>query len=148
MRSIGLRSRRRFLKVGSAAVAAGFLGRGRASWAAEPDLIVRSADPLNAEPPLITLVASEITPVKHFYVRNHGPIPKVDVASYKLRIEGLVDKPLELTLSEIQKRFPRAVSEVTLTCAGNRRQEMSAMKPVGGVQWDAGAIGNAKWFGA
>jgi sulfite oxidase len=38
--------------------------------------------------------------------------------------------------------------EATLTCAGNRRQEMSVIKPVAGVQWDAGAIGNARWTGA
>ncbi len=141
-------SRRECLQTGAALTAAAWLGSRSSAWAAEQDLIVRTADPLNAEPPLAALVASEITPVKHFYVRNHGPIPNVDVANYKVRIEGLVEKPLDLTLSEIQSRFPRVLGTVTLTCAGNRRQEMSAIKPVGGVQWDAGAIGNARWAGA
>jgi sulfite oxidase len=35
----------------------------------------------------------------------------------------------------------------TLTCAGNRRAEFNKEGKVGGVQWEAGAIGNAKWTG-
>ncbi len=34
----------------------------------------------------------------------------------------------------------------TLTCAGNRRSEFTGPK-IGGVQWGAGAIGNAEWSG-
>jgi sulfite oxidase len=125
----------------------GALGRGKVAWAAEQDLIVRTADPFNAEPPLIALVADKITPVKHFYVRNHGPMPNVDLASHKIRVEGMVERPLELSLAELKARFRQVTVEATLTCAGNRRQEMSAIKPVGGVQWDAGAIGHASWTG-
>ena len=148
MRSRGFGSRRDFLQASAAlAVAAGFGGR-QVVLAAEQDLIVRSADPYNAEPRLLALVADAVTPVKHFYVRNHGPIPKVEAKDYKLRIEGLVERPLELSLAEIKERFRPVTIEATLTCAGNRRQEMSAIKPVGGVQWDAGAIGHASWTGA
>ena len=71
-------SRRGFLRATAALAATGALGRGIVAWAAEPDLIVRTAEPYNAEPPLIALVADRITPVKRFYVRNHGPMPKVD----------------------------------------------------------------------
>jgi len=35
----------------------------------------------------------------------------------------------------------------TLTCAGNRRSEFNSEGKVGGVQWEAGAIGNAVWSG-
>jgi sulfite oxidase len=142
-----MHSRREFLQAGAALAVVAGLGSRQACRAAEQDLIVRSADPLNAEPRLNDLVTGEITSVKHFYVRNHGELPKVDAAGYKLKIEGLVEKPLELTLAEIKARFGDWTAEATLTCAGNRRQEMSAIKPVGGVQWDAGAIGNAKWTG-
>ena len=31
--------------------------------------------------------------------------------------------------------------------AGNRRNEMKAIKPVKGLEWDIGAIGNAQWGG-
>jgi sulfite oxidase len=112
------------------------------------DLIVRSASPFNAEPALAALVAGQLTPIKHFYVRNHGPVPKVDEPSFKLRIEGMVNQPREWTLAELKRLGSRSEQEATLTCAGNRRQEVSAIKPVAGVQWDAGAIGHARWSGA
>jgi sulfite oxidase len=59
----------------------------------------------------------------------------------------MVHKPQTLKLAEIQERFKQHSAEATLTCAGNRRAEISAIKTVGGVQWDAGAIGNARWTG-
>jgi sulfite oxidase len=111
------------------------------------DLLVRSATPFNAEPELAALVADELTPVKHFYVRNHGPTPKIDEREFKLRIEGLVNKPRDFTLAEIKRIGSSIEQDATLTCAGNRRQELSAIKPVAGVQWDAGAIGHARWTG-
>jgi sulfite oxidase len=141
-------TRRHFLATTAALAAAGTLNLPRVLQAAERDLIVRTPQPYNAEPPLADLIAGAVTPTKHFYVRNHGEQPQVDATNYKLRIEGMVDKPLELTLAEIKARFGQHTTEATLTCAGNRRNEMSAIKPVGGVQWDAGAIGNAKWTGA
>jgi sulfite oxidase len=141
-------SRRRFLQTTAALAAAGTLNLNRVLHAADSDLIVRTQQPYNAEPPLLALVADALTPTKHFYVRNHGEQPQVDAATYKLRIEGLVENPTELTLAEIKDRFRQHTIEATLTCAGNRRDEMSAIKPVGGVQWNAGAIGHARWTGA
>ena len=147
MRSMKFRSRREFLRASAAITAAAALGAQRVAWAAEQDLIVRSAEPYNAEPRLLALVADAITPVKHFYVRNHGPTQKVDANGYKLRVEGMVGLELELSLAQIKERFQQITIEATLTCAGNRRQEMSAIKLAGGVQWDAGAIGHARWTG-
>src|SRR5439155_10653221 len=147
MRSMKFRSRREFLRASAAITAAAALGAQRVAWAAEQDLIVRSAEPYNAEPRLLALVADAITPVKHFYVRNHGPTQKVDANGYKLRVEGMVGLEVELSLAQIKERFQQITIEATLTCAGNRRQEMSEIKPTGGVQWDAGAIGHARWTG-
>ncbi len=118
---------------------------------AKKRLIVLSKTPYNAEPALDSLVAEQITPLELFYVRNHGPIPDSKASNGTLTIEGLVDKPGKLSLAEIKKRFEAAETEATLTCAGNRRREYNAEFPdqkVGGVQWDAGAIGNARWKGA
>ncbi|HEY2252073.1 MAG TPA: molybdopterin-dependent oxidoreductase [Planctomycetaceae bacterium] len=109
-------------------------------------LIVRSLQPLNAEPALEQLVESWITPLELFYVRSHGAVPRVDTAPFRLAIEGLVDRPLRLSVDELTERFPKIETEATLTCAGNRRQEFTGKK-IGGVQWDGGAIGNAKWSG-
>jgi sulfite oxidase len=139
-------SRRHFLQT-SSSLAAFALLRANPSFAAEADLIVRTADPYNAEPRLLALVADQITPVNHFYVRNHGPIPTVDVKQFKLTIDGMSGQTTTFTLDELKQRFKAVTVEATLTCAGNRRQELSSMKSVGGVQWDAGAIGNATWTG-
>ncbi len=111
------------------------------------DLIARQASPYNAELPLPKLIENWITPVKSFFVRSHGNVPDLDAKNLTLTVDGLVDKPLTLKVAELIERFPAATATATLTCAGNRRSEFSAIKKVGGVQWDAGAIGNAEWQG-
>jgi sulfite oxidase len=111
------------------------------------DLIARQAVPFNGEPPLNKLVENWITPVNSFFVRSHGNVPEIESKDLTLTIDGIVDKPLTFTLAELTERFPKATATLTLTCAGNRRGEFAAIKKVGGVQWDAGAIGNAEWQG-
>ncbi|MBL8814384.1 MAG: molybdopterin-dependent oxidoreductase [Planctomyces sp.] len=113
----------------------------------KPDLYFHPGDPRNGEPALAKLVETWMTPVSQFYVRSHGLNPKIDLANYRVRIEGLVDHPGSWTLNELAAKLPLVSVTCTLTCAGNRRSEHSQMKPVGGVQWREGAIGNAKWEG-
>lgn len=113
---------------------------------AEKDLIFRTTDPRNAEPELNKLIASWLTPTKHFYVRSHAPNPEVDVAKFRVQIDGMVDRPASLSLDELKRNTEHTVT-ATLTCAGNRRKEFNAEGEVGGVQWEAGAIGNATWTG-
>jgi len=111
-----------------------------------PDLIFRTTDPRNGEPAPAKLVKSWITPVKHFYVRSHAPNPKIDIDRYRLTVEGHVRKPQTFSIRDLG-RFPRHSFTATLTCAGNRRAEFNSEGRVGGVQWEAGAIGNAHWSG-
>ncbi len=113
----------------------------------ESALKVLTASPRNAEPRIEDLVADWLTPIKHFYIRSHGPNPKIEAGSFRLKVEGLVEKPLELSLAELKERFEEHSTTATLTCAGNRREEFGKIKPVGGVQWGPGAIGNAEWTG-
>ncbi|KAJ9513512.1 hypothetical protein QJQ45_006066 [Haematococcus lacustris] len=54
----------------------------------------------------------------------------------------------ELSLPDIKTRFRRHSLAATLQCAGNRRSEMSRVKPVRGLSWDTGAVGTAIWSGA
>jgi sulfite oxidase len=141
------------LSGGAAIAAAGWLPAAFAQDAAtgKKGLIVLSQQPFNAEPALDKLVAQQITPLAHFYVRNHGPIPDLKTSNGTLSIEGLVDQPGRLSLAQIKERFAAVEAEATLTCAGNRRREFNTQFPdrkVGGVQWEAGAIGNARWKGA
>ena len=112
----------------------------------QKELITRTVDPRNAEPALEHLVQSWITPTKYFYVRSHAPNPKIDPSTFRLSVEGLVRKPLRLSLADLARYGAREVT-ATLTCAGNRRAEFNAEGEVGGVQWQAGAIGNARWSG-
>lgn len=150
--------RRAFLQAGGAAIGLLWVGAQCNSAVAAPEneptlrdgkqLKVLSADPLNAEPNPAALVQSWITPVEHFYVRSHGTAPEVDAEQFRLSLEGLVEKPLTLGLAEVQEKYPSRDVVATLTCAGNRRDEHSRIKPVDGVQWSLGAIGNARWKGA
>ena len=117
----------------------------------DKDLIFRTTDPRNAEPELAKLVKSWITPTELFYVRSHAPNPVIDPQQFRLSVEGMVRRPVTFSLDEL-KQFPQKTATATLTCAGNRRSEYNgpefANKPeVGGVQWEAGTIGNATWGG-
>lgn len=111
------------------------------------DLKYLTTDPArNAEPELSKLVQSWLTPTKHFYVRSHAPNPVIDPKQFKLKIEGLVRKPVSLSLAELTGLRSHTIT-ATLTCAGNRRDEYNREGKVGGVQWGPGAIGNATWTG-
>ena len=112
-----------------------------------PALRVNSAKPFNAEPPPELLGDSFITPSALFFKRNHLPVPHVDPASYRLRVEGL-PRALSLSLHDLKSRFPKHTVTATLQCAGNRRSEMNGVKQVKGLNWGIAAISNATWSGA
>src|SRR5260370_24603978 len=87
------------------------------------------------------------TPNEAFYVRWHlGEIPNsVDLAEWKLRVEGNVNKPVAFSLSDLMERF-KAVSVAAVNqCSGNSRSRMQPRVP--GGQWGNGAMGNAMWTG-
>ena len=111
-------------------------------------LIVHQEHPLNAEPPGDLLRQSFLTPQQHFYIRTHGSIPAVDPISYRLLITGLVQQKRELSLDELRSMAPAHTVTATLECAGNRRDEFMAVKPIPGeVPWRADVIGTANWRG-
>jgi DMSO/TMAO reductase YedYZ molybdopterin-dependent catalytic subunit len=106
--------------------------------------IVRSAEPLNLEMPFETLDGF-ITPTDLFYVRSHFPIPKIDRKTWRLKVEGQVEKPFQLDYDELLNLESRKMP-VMLECAGNTRNFLEPK--VKGVQWGLGAVGNAEWIGA
>jgi DMSO/TMAO reductase YedYZ molybdopterin-dependent catalytic subunit len=106
-------------------------------------LLVRSLRPPDYETP-VALLDSWITPVEHFYVRSHLPVPALDAAAWTLQIEGEVQTPLTLSMEDI-RRMPSASLTATLECAGNGRAFYEP--PVAGVQWAKGAVGTARWTG-
>jgi hydroxyacylglutathione hydrolase len=123
--------------------------RGRHHTAAkDPDLVVWSEEPLNAETPAELLHRSEITPNELFFVRNHGPIPEIDPTAYRLTVRGTVAEPLTLSLADLREQFERVTLDAVLSCAGNRRCELAAIAPIPGqAPWGPGATGNARWGG-
>lgn len=109
---------------------------------------VRSEDPLNGGPDLRVVATSFLTPNDLFFVRNHGPVPLVDPAAYRLRVGGLVTRSLELSLDDLAEGFERTEVTSTLACAGQRRQEMSEVAPIPGeLPWGAEAVSTAVWSG-
>ena len=65
----------------------------RLAWAG---LIIRQAEPRNLEFPF-DQIDTYITPTELFYIRSHFPAPSLDVGSYRLRVDGAVDRPLALS---------------------------------------------------
>ena len=112
-----------------------------------PAMVVRSQKPFNAEPPLELLADSFTTPNTMFYVRNHLPVPEVDVKSYSLKVTGENMKTLNLTLEDLKSKFKQHTITAAIQCGGNRRSDMSKVKAVRGLAWGAAAISNATWTG-
>jgi DMSO/TMAO reductase YedYZ molybdopterin-dependent catalytic subunit len=73
-----------------------------------------------------------ITPAEDFYNVQKGAPVRVDAARWRLRVDGLVERPLSLTLEEVRSR-PAVERALTLECVDNR---------IGGYY-----IGNARWKG-
>uniref|UniRef100_A0A1B6BW31 sulfite oxidase n=1 Tax=Clastoptera arizonana TaxID=38151 RepID=A0A1B6BW31_9HEMI len=112
-----------------------------------PSLRPSAKRPFNAEPSPALLVESYITPTELFYVRNHLPVPVIDLEDYALEISGEGIKTVSLTLDDL-KKFPKHSITAAIQCAGNRRHEMSLVKTVKGLDWGHAAIGNAIFTGA
>lgn len=123
--------------------------RGAQAPTADPwgkDKLTRlSLRPPDYETP-VALLDSFITPVEHFYVRSHLPVPPaLEEARWRLAVDGDVETPLSLSVAEL-RAMPAATVTVTLECAGNGRAFFTP--PVAGIQWKKGAVGTARWRGA
>ncbi|CCG04669.1 sulfite oxidase [Blastococcus saxobsidens] len=86
----------------------------------------------------------DVTPPGLHYVLTHFDIPAADPASWELRIDGAVDRPLTLGLDELMRR-PAVTSRVLLECAGNGRARLEP-RPVS-QPWLLEAVGTAEWTG-
>jgi len=112
--------------------------------AIDAGLVVHRAHPLNCETSIPALIGGVVMPNAHFYVRNHFQIPDLDPATWRLTVGGLVERPLSLSLRDVQ-RLPAHRLTVTLECAGNGRASLDP--PVEGEKWQFGAVSTAEWTG-
>src|SRR5271163_1864669 len=106
-------SRRTFLKHLSAAAFAAGAAPSILTWAlpqgqsvevpGEDGMILRSFRFVDLETP-VEYFNSWLTPVPHFFVRNHMHEPsELNADDWRLTISGEVEKPLTLNLSELSK---------------------------------------------
>jgi sulfite oxidase len=112
------------------------------------DLIVHEQDPFNAETSAAALAEGSVTATDAFYVRGHGPVPEIDPGHWRLRVHGLVERELNLSLSTLREAFREHEVTATLQCAGNRRAGLIAIRDIPGeAPWGPGATGTATWTG-
>ena len=136
-----IRSRRDFVRTSLGIVAMSpFAFAEEPARSGFPGLVVRSTEPRNLEFPVSELRGS-IIPNEHFFVRSHFAVPAMDAKTWRLKIEGAVNSPIEINYDDLL-RLPSRTETVTLECAGNGRVALTP--PVPGLQWGQGAVGNAE----
>ena len=102
-------------------------------WLDQP---TENPDPVGIQTQLIwENLDSWITPNEEFFSISHFDRPVIDASTWKLEIDGLVKKPLTLTLDDLKAR-PRQEVVFTIECSGNH-----------GFPFFTGGIGNARWAG-
>jgi sulfite dehydrogenase (cytochrome) subunit A len=105
---------------------------------------------INDRPPCLetpwNFYRHDLTPNDAFYVRWHLQFlpTTVDLQTWRLRIGGHVERPLEFSLSDLRSLERSSVVAVN-QCSGNSRSFFNP--PVPGAQWGDGAMGNARWTG-
>jgi DMSO/TMAO reductase YedYZ molybdopterin-dependent catalytic subunit len=156
-------SRRRFLSlIGTAttAASAGFFGtigafaeedpilagRPLVRYPEKTDLLLLTSRPPQLETPM-HYFEHAITPNEAFYVRYHTfpPPTDVDLSTWRVRLAGHVEHPLELSLDVLKSEFSPARLVAVNQCSGNSRGSFEPR--VLGGQWGDGAMGNAEWTG-
>jgi len=112
------------------------------------DMVVHQEEPYNAEAPRRALAEQQLTPLDSFYSRNHGAFPRIDPRTWRLRVDGHVERELDLTLAQLQERFAQHTVVATLQCAGNRRNGFLGIRSIPDeAPWGSAAISTARWSG-
>jgi sulfite oxidase len=113
------------------------------------DMVVHEPEPFNAETGPAALAEGPLTATDAFYVRGHGAVPEIDPERWRLRVHGLVERELNLSLATLREALPEREVTATLQCAGNRRAGLIAIRDIPGeAPWGPGATGTAAWAGA
>lgn len=93
------------------------------------------------------LMDDSVTPTDKLFVRNNGQVPDVtgDPKAWKIKIDGEVNTPLELSVGDLMSRFPNVTYQLMLECGGNGRSFFSP--EARGNQWTNGGAGCPQWTG-
>ena len=79
-------------------------------------------------------LTERFTPAADLFVLAHLGIPEVKVETWSLRIDGLVDQPLELSFDDLARRPQRAV-ETIHQCAGSPLEPTVPTRRIANVRW-------------
>jgi DMSO/TMAO reductase YedYZ molybdopterin-dependent catalytic subunit len=108
-------------------------------------LTIYNDRPVNAETPA-HLLDDDVTPTNRHFIRNNGALPEnADPKTWKLKVDGEVGKPLELSIDDLKKNFEVVTARLVIECAGNGRAGFNP--PASGNQWTVGAVGCSEWTG-
>ena len=102
-----------------------------------------TADARCVEASLSSLDA-EITPTNRFFIRSHFAVPTVDAATWRLSIDGEVERVGSWSLDDL-RALPHRELTATMECAGNGR--ITVRPKAEGVLWGHGAVSTARWRG-
>ncbi len=93
------------------------------------------------------LLDDAVTPTDKLFVRNNGQVPDVtgDPKAWKIKVDGEVNAPLEITLGDLISRFPNVTYQLMLECGGNGRSFFTP--EARGNQWTTGGAGCPQWTG-
>jgi sulfane dehydrogenase subunit SoxC len=86
-----------------------------------------------------------ITPSALHFERHHSGVPKIDPTTHELLLDGLVERPLVLTLKDL-RRFQSLSRVHFIECAGNSGREHEG-RPGETVQRSHGLFSNSEWTG-
>lgn len=142
--SLTVTRRGALMAMAAAPFVAGPAGRAFAADAALPagmNTLQKSPDNLEFK---FSGLNSFITPTEQFYVRNHFEPAVIDAKTWRLKVEGHVEKPFEIGLEEL-KALPGKSQVSLLECAGNGRVFLKA--PQLGLRWELGGVSNGEWTG-
>ncbi len=104
-------------------------------------------DGLNSAGDVAVVAGAFETPLAHFYTRSHAAPPVIDPAAWRLEVDGLVSRPLSLSLDDL-RQFTRRDVTATLLCAGLRRNELLQVAPLPGeLPWGPEPAATARWTG-
>ncbi len=90
-----------------------------------------------------------VTPNRLFFVRNNSTSIDVDVADWRLLVQGdAVSDPREFSYQDL-RALPSRTTVSYLECAGNQRAMFDLVngQAAKGTQWMTGAVGNGVWTG-
>ena len=110
-------------------------------------LILLTSRPPQLETPFAVFNDGLITPNDAFFVRYHwsGIPTSIDPLTYRLRVGGKVNTPLELSRDDIKRLADPAEFIAVNQCSGNSRGHFTPR--ANGGQLSNGAMGNARWTG-